>query len=89
MSSRQKPGQNADRSGQVEIVGPRGGHTGKERAAIKGKSLLPAPKPGQHYIMVDPSKNGAGQKRLWMLSESAPSKLLRSALSLRTFQAPT
>lgn len=63
MGSTQKPGQDADRSGQVEIVGPRGGRTGNERTVIQGKPLPPTPKPGQQFLMVDPSKNGAGKKR--------------------------
>jgi uncharacterized protein (DUF486 family) len=40
-----KPGQNAPVSGEYEIVGPRGGDTGKERTAIKGRPLPPTPKP--------------------------------------------
>lgn len=63
MSAKQyKPGQVADRSGQVEIVGPRGGRTGAERTVVKGERIPPTPKPGQSYLMVDPTKNGAGRK---------------------------
>jgi hypothetical protein len=58
----QKPGSRAERSGQYEIVGPRGGGTGKERTVTKGEPLPPTPKPGQGYKLVDPSKNGAGKK---------------------------
>ncbi|EEN83996.1 hypothetical protein ACH49M_31135 [Rhodococcus qingshengii] len=57
-----KPGTPAPRSGQVEIVGPRGGRTGDERTTVRGKPLPPTPKPGQGYILVDPTKNGAGRK---------------------------
>ncbi len=57
----QKPGQPAERSGQYEIVGPRGGDTGEERTAVRGKPLPPTPKPGQTYRLVDPTDNGAGR----------------------------
>ncbi len=57
-----KPGQRADRSGQYEIIGPRGGHTGKERTVVSGEPLPPTPKPGQTYVMVDPTRNGSGKK---------------------------
>jgi hypothetical protein len=58
-----KSGQDAPLSGQYEIVGPRGGHTGEERTAIRGKTLPPTPKSGQSYVPVDATKNGAGKKR--------------------------
>lgn len=57
-----KPGEKAPRSGQYEIVGPRGGRTGKERTGVKGKTLPPPPKAGQRYLLVDPSKNRAGRE---------------------------
>ena len=50
------------RSGQYEIVGPRGGHTGVEVTSVKGKPLPPTPKSGQSYVLVDPTKNGSGKK---------------------------
>jgi hypothetical protein len=56
-----KPGQNAPLSGQYVIVGPRGGNTGEERTAVRGKTLPPTPKLGQSYVPVDPTKNGAGK----------------------------
>ena len=62
MSNSYKPGEIADRSGQYEIVGPRGGRTGIERTVVKGEPLPPMQHSGQRYIIVDPSKNGAGQK---------------------------
>ena len=58
-----KPGTKAPSSGQVEIVGPRGGRTGDERTTTRGNPLPPTPKPGQGYIMVDPTKNGAGRSK--------------------------
>ena len=57
-----KPGDKAKRSGQYEIVGPRGGKTGEERTIVKGKTVPPTPKPGQTFELTDPTKNGAGKK---------------------------
>jgi hypothetical protein len=57
------PGERADRSGQYEIVGPRGGHTGQERTIVRDKPLPPTPKPGQGYVLTDPTRNGAGRKK--------------------------
>jgi len=44
-------------SGQYEIVGPRGGHTGEERTSTRGNPLPPTPKVGQGYRLVDPTKH--------------------------------
>ena len=57
-----KPGQPAPRSGQYEIRGPRGGHTGTERTVVRGEPLPPTPGPKQTYTLTDPTKNGAGRK---------------------------
>ena len=57
------PGERAEYSGQYEMVGPRGGHTHIERTVVKGEPLPPTQHPGQKYILVDPSNNGAGRKR--------------------------
>jgi len=62
MSGPLKPGTNAPRSGQYEIIGPRGGGTGKERTVVRKEPLPPTPKPGMGYRLVDPTKNGAGRK---------------------------
>ena len=43
-----KPGKTAPRSGQYEIVGPRGGGTGVERTVTRGEPMPPPPEPGQH-----------------------------------------
>lgn len=56
-----KPGQNAPASGQYGIVGPRGGNTGQERTSVRGEPLPPTPKPGQAYVLVDRTRNGAGR----------------------------
>lgn len=53
MANSYKPGEKADRSGQYEIVGPRGGRTGIERTVVKGEPLPPTQRSGQRYIMVD------------------------------------
>lgn len=58
-----KPGEAAPVSAQYEIVGPRGGHTGEERTSTQGHPLPPTPKPGQGYVPVDPTKNGAGRSK--------------------------
>lgn len=52
-----KPGSIAPKSGQYEIVGPRGGGTGRERTSVEKKPLPPTPKPGQQYRLVDPTKH--------------------------------
>ena len=61
MSKILKPGQTASRSGQYEIIGPRGGGSGKERTVTKGEPLPPTPKSGQGYKLVDPTKNKSGR----------------------------
>lgn len=59
-----KPGQKAPASGQVEIRGPRGGGVGgPERTVTKGEPMPPTPEPGQTYVYVDLSNNGAGKRR--------------------------
>lgn len=57
-----KPGEKAPHSGQYEIVGPRGGHTGVERTFVKDKTIPATPNPGQRFVLVDPTNNGAGKK---------------------------
>lgn len=61
MSKTVKPGQSAPISAQYEIVGKRGGSTGEERTAVRGKPMPPTPKPGQSYKPVDPTKNKSGR----------------------------
>ena len=58
-----KPGERADRSGQYEIVGPRGGHTGDERTVTRGEPFPPTSQAGQGYRLADATKNGAGRGR--------------------------
>ncbi len=57
-----KPGEIAPRSGQYEIIGPRGGRTGVERTVVRGEPLPPTPGPRQGYELVDPTKNQSGRK---------------------------
>ena len=52
-----KPGETSKASGQYEIIGKRGGGTGKERTVVKGEPLPPTPKPGQRYKLVDTTKH--------------------------------
>jgi len=52
-----KPGQESPRSGQYEIIGPRGGETEAERTITRGEPFPPTPKPGQKYILVDPTRH--------------------------------
>lgn len=61
MSGPLKPGNSAPRSGQYELVGPRGGRTGEERTVVRGEPLPPAPKSGMSYKLVDPTRNGSGR----------------------------
>lgn len=56
-----KPGSKAPASGQYEIIGSRGGHTGTERTVTRGEPLPPTPKAGQGYVIADRTKNGAGK----------------------------
>jgi hypothetical protein len=56
-----KPGTPAPRSGLYDIVGPRGGDTGKQRTGVEGHRLPPTPKPGQSYELKTPAKNRAGR----------------------------
>ena len=46
MAKTYKPGQQAPRSGQYGIVGPKGGDTGKKRTVTKGEPLPPTLKKG-------------------------------------------
>lgn len=56
-----KPGQKAPRSGQYEIIGPRGRRTGVERTVVKDEPFPPTPKPGHDYEIVDPTKHKSGK----------------------------
>lgn len=51
-----KPGQKAPTSGQYEILGPRGGHSGIERMVVKNEPFPPTQQSGQTYVLVDKTK---------------------------------
>lgn len=61
MSKKLTPGTKAPVSGQYEIIGPRGGHTGRERTVVRGEPLPPTPGPDQTYRIADRTKNNAGK----------------------------
>jgi len=53
-----KPGAKAPKSGQATQVGPRGGQQSKtETTVIKGKPMPPTSKPGNGWVIVDPTKH--------------------------------
>lgn len=51
-----KPGQKAPRSGQYQIIGPRGGK-GAERTVTRGEPMPPTPSAGSKYRLVDPTRH--------------------------------
>ncbi|MBL8117633.1 MAG: hypothetical protein J0L63_08815 [Anaerolineae bacterium] len=56
-----KPGEKSPSSGQAVPVDNKGRVGGNEVTVVKDKPLPPTPKPGQHYVMVDPTKNKSGK----------------------------
>lgn len=57
-----KPGQRAERSGQYQQQGPRGGG-GKEVTVVRGEPFPPTPQKGGTYRLVDATKNKSGRNR--------------------------
>lgn len=54
------PGELTPKSGQYEIVGPRGGQRGGlEKTSVEGKPLPPVSEPGLKFKLVDPTKHKA------------------------------
>ena len=51
-----KLGQKAPTSGQYEMIGPRGGHSGIERTIVKNEPFPPTRQSGQTYVLVDKTK---------------------------------
>ena len=51
-----KSGEIAQKSGQYQIIGPRGGK-GPERTVTKGEPLPPTPKKGSEFVLVDRTKH--------------------------------
>ena len=56
------PGQKAPRAGTYEVVGARGGKTGRTATAKRGSSLPPTPKKGQKYVFVSKAAPKAKSK---------------------------
>jgi hypothetical protein len=50
-----KPGEKAPRSGQYQMVGPRGGR-GPERTVVRHEPLPPTLGRGQKFVLVDSTK---------------------------------
>ncbi len=44
-------------TGQHEIIGPKGGRTGKELTVVKVERMPPTLKKGRRYIIIDPTKH--------------------------------
>jgi hypothetical protein len=61
MNKTYKPGETASRSGEYEIRGPRGGHTGEERTVVKGAPFPPTRQSGESYSLTRPAHNNAGR----------------------------
>jgi hypothetical protein len=57
-----KPDAAAPRSGQYQIIGPRG-ESKKERTIVRGEPLPPTPSPGTSYELRRPGRNQAGNKK--------------------------
>ena len=55
-----KPGQSAPVSAQYEVLGPRGGKTGKEITLSKGRTFPPSQE-GTQYKIRDRTKNKSGR----------------------------
>ncbi len=58
-----KPGEEAPVSGLYELIGPRGGPTGKERTVVRGEVLPPTPKAGMTYRIAERAHNKSGHNR--------------------------
>ncbi|MDO5044568.1 MAG: hypothetical protein Q4E22_04650 [Coriobacteriia bacterium] len=52
-----KPGTKCTKSGQYELIGPRGGSLGREYTVVKGEPMPPTPKSGQGFRLVDATKH--------------------------------
>jgi hypothetical protein len=57
MAKKLNPGTPAPKSGQYGVVGPRGGNQDREITSTKGNPLPPTQKPGQGYVLNDPTKH--------------------------------
>lgn len=53
-----RPGQLCPQSGQYKPVGPRGGNVSSgEVTAVEGNRMPPTEKPGQRFVLVDPTRH--------------------------------
>ncbi len=52
-----KSGEKVEVSGQYEVVGPRGGKTGREVTLVEDKTAPPTRKSGQKMELVDKTKH--------------------------------
>jgi len=57
MSEKIKPGTPCPTSGQYGVVGPKGGKQPGEVTSTAGNPMPPTSKPGQSYVLVDPTKH--------------------------------
>jgi hypothetical protein len=60
MKKQFKPGETAPVSAFYELIGRRGGHTGKERTVARGEALPPTPSPGMRYEISERVRNKSG-----------------------------
>jgi hypothetical protein len=51
-------GEKAKVPGIYDIIGPRGGVTGKQITVVKGETLPPTPKPNEAYKIAEKPKHG-------------------------------
>jgi hypothetical protein len=57
-----RPGSITPYSGQYVEVGPRGGNVGgREITAVQGHRIPPGSKPGNQFVLADPTNNTAGR----------------------------
>ncbi len=50
-------------SGEAEVIGPRGGHTGHEVTVDRNEKFPPTPEAGQRYVVSRRAHNKAGHGR--------------------------
>ncbi len=60
MAKEFKPGEKAPKSGIYDVIGPRGGDTGKQVIAEKGDPLPPTRRPGEKYELSQAAKHESG-----------------------------
>jgi hypothetical protein len=63
MAKTLNPGETAPVSGLYELIGPRGGRTGRERTVARGEVLPPPPKKGMTYRIAERAHNKSGHNQ--------------------------